>query len=162
MVILRRLNLTLINMALPYLPSGREILYVKFENVFLQEAKRIAETKSSDHAHPTGAVLVNENEIIGRGANVSTYHEKQGCRRKELKVPTGQGYELCEGCSPHNHAEQTAIADAKKGTAQEKIAGSDLYLWGHWWCCQSCWDSMIEADIKNVFLVEDAQERFKI
>ena len=142
-------------MKLPYLPDGREILYVDIDHPFLREARLYAEQYSSDHLHPTGAVIVRENEILGRGANISHYHEDHGCRRKELNIPTGQGYELCEGCSPKNHAEQTALKNASVD-----LSGSDLYLWGHWWCCQSCWEAMMKADIKNVFLVKDAQDKF--
>ena len=130
-------------MKIPYLPEGREILYVEADHAFLQEARLYAEEHSSDHLHPTGAVIVRENEVLGRGANVSHYHEDHGCRRKELNIPTGEGYELCKGCSPKNHAEQAAIADAQTRHSQEKIAEADLYLWGHWWCCESCWDCII-------------------
>ena len=141
---------------LPYVPEGREILYVEEGNRFMMAAKKAAEELSSDHAHPTGSVLVCGDEIVSRGANVSDYHEKHGCRRKELGVPTGQQYEVCEGCNPRNHAEQNALSEM-----QQYCKNTDLYLWGHWWCCESCWGKMIEAGIRNVYLVEGAEEKFK-
>ncbi len=139
----------------PYLPEGREILYVEADNEFMIAAREAAETLSSDHEHPTGVVIVCDEEIIARGANVSDYHEKHGCRRKELNIPTGEQYELCEGCDPRNHAEQVAISQM-----QEPCKNADVYLWGHWWCCKSCWKKMIEAGIQNVYLVEGAREKF--
>jgi len=115
----------------------------------------VAETESLDPDHATGAVLVREGEIIGAGANGSTYHEQHGCERKKQNIPTGEGYQLCGGCHPKNHAEQTAIRHC------ENPNQADLYLWGHWWCCESCWNAMIQADIKNVYLPEGAEGMFK-
>jgi len=139
----------------PYLPDGRQILHVPADNMFMQAAKLVAETESLDVAHKTGAVVVKDNNIIGAGANGSTWHDEYGCERKRKNIPTGEGYELCEGCHPKNHAEQTAIANC------EDPAGADIYLWGHWWCCQSCWARMIESGIVNVYLPEGASEMFK-
>jgi len=139
----------------PYLPDDREILYVPAENPFMQAAKLVAQTESLDPDHPTGAVIVKDDQIIGTGANGSTWHDTNGCERKRLKIPTGEGYELCEGCHPKHHAEQTAIANCKNPKE------SNIYLWGHWWCCQSCWDTMIAADIKNVYLPAGATEMFR-
>ncbi len=122
----------------------------------MQAAKLVAETESLDADHQTGAVIVKDGNIIGAGANGSTWHETHGCERKRQNVPTGEGYELCQGCHPKNHAEQTAIA-----SCEDSPSGADLYLWGHWWCCQSCWGKMIEADIANVYLAEGATEKFQ-
>jgi dCMP deaminase len=141
---------------LPYLPTGKEILFVPETNTFIKEAKNVAGTLSRDTAHPTGAVIVLDGKIIGRGANGSDYHEKNGCERKKQNIPTGEKYELCPGCDPKNHAEQTALKNCVK-----LLKGADLYLWGHWWCCESCWGKMIQAGIKNVFLVEKAEEKFR-
>lgn len=135
---------------LPYLPKSREILYVSTENKFMQAAKKVAETKSLDASFKTGAVIVKDGEIIGKGANGSDFHKKFGCVRKFFHIKTGQKYWLCSGCSPKNHAEQSAISDAKYRGISTK--GADLYLWGHWWCCQGCWEKMIEAEIENVYL----------
>jgi dCMP deaminase len=140
----------------PYLPEGREILYVEADNEFMMAAREVAETLSSDHKHPTGVVIVQNGNIVGSGANVSHYHEKHGCRRKELNIPTGEGYELCEGCDPKNHAEQVAISQM-----QGDCKNADIYLWGHWWCCESCWNRMIEAGIGNVYLLQGARELFE-
>jgi len=73
-------------------------------------------------------------------------------------IPTGQQYELCEGCHPKNHSEPRAIADAKKNGHDTK--GADLYLWGHWWACETCWQTMIAAGIKNFYLMEGSEKLF--
>ncbi len=139
-------------MTLPYLPKDREILYVSEEHPFLQAAKETAITQSQDPAHPTGAVLVKGDEIIGRGANGNDHHEKNGCERKRQNIPTGEGYDLCMGCAPTSHAEQSAICDAK--AQGHDTNGADCYLYGHWWACESCWNAMIAAGIRNVYLCE--------
>ena len=145
-------------MNLPYLPTGYKIHYVPADNKFIIAAQKIAKKLSFDPKHPTGTVIVRNGKIIGRGANGSNYHEKYGCKRKELGISTGEKYDLCPGCSPIHHAEQKAIQNVqKKG---EKTDGADLYLWGHWWCCKSCWNCMIDAKIRDIYLIENAYEQF--
>ncbi len=141
---------------LPYLPLGWEVLYVPVENEFMMEARKSADILSTDVSHPTGAVVVKDGIIIGRGANSALFHKWVGCVRKGLRkffpVPSGKMYWTCFGCSPKFHAEQQALRDAKKKGHSSK--GADLYLWGHWWCCESCWGKMIDSGITRVFLEE--------
>jgi deoxycytidylate deaminase len=143
---------------LPYLPTGKEILYVEPDHEFMLLAKNVAKQGSLDLLHPTGAVLVKNGKPIGAGANGSVFHTHLGCVRKLLRVPTGKSYFLCGGCSPKNHAEQKAIKEAQSKKLSPK--GADIYLWGHWWCCESCWQTMITAGIKNVYLPKGAWEEF--
>ncbi len=147
---------------LPYLPLGWEVHYVAEDNPWMKEACLSAGTLSTDANHPTGAVIVQNDEIIGRGANASVFHDRIGCVRQMLRnfipVPSGKMYWTCRGCSPRFHAEQNAIRDAKKKGHQTK--GADLYLWGHWWCCESCWEKILDANIERVFLAKDAKEKF--
>ena len=146
------------NIKYPYIPKGRVILYVQGDNKYMQEAKEYARLNSLDKVVQTGSVIVKNGEIIGRGANDSSYHETHECERVKQKIPTGQGYELCEGCHPKNHSEPKAIKNAKeKGN---DTTGADLYLWGHWWCCEPCWEQMISAGIKNVYLLENSEVFF--
>ena len=142
----------------PYLPEGRKILYVPADNPFMQAAKEYAREHSLDKAMPNAAVIVRNGEIIAAGANGSDYHDKHGCKRAKLGLPSGQGYDLCEGCSPKNHGEATAIRNAQENGID--VEGADLYLWGHWWCCEDCWNAMIDAGIRNVYLLEDSWELF--
>lgn len=142
----------------PYLPEGKSILYVPISNAFMQEAKKFAKENSLDKMMPNASVIVKNGEIIAKGANGSDYHNTHECERIKQNIPTGQGYELCEGCHPKNHGEPRAIKNAKDNN--KDINGADVYLWGHWWCCEPCWGKMIEAGIKDVFLMEDSEILF--
>lgn len=142
----------------PYIPDGRTIEYVPADNEFMQRAKEVARTESKDKAMPNASVIVKNGEIIGEGANGSDWHEDNGCERVKLNMPSGQGYELCEGCHPKNHSEPTAIADAVE--QNNDTEGADLYLWGHWWCCEPCWGSIKAAGVSQIYLIEDSEVLF--
>lgn len=142
----------------PYLPEGRTILYVPESNPYMQEAKRFTKENSLDKVMPNGSVIVKNGKIVVEGANGSIYHDTHECERIKQNIPTGQGYELCEGCHPKNHGETSAVKIAKEKNID--INGADLYLWGHWWCCEPCWNRMIEAGIKDVYLMEDSEILF--
>lgn len=144
--------------AYPYLPEGRTIEYVASDNEYMQAARSVAEEQSLDSAMPTGTVIVKDGEVIGRGANGSDYHKTNECERVKQNIPTGQGYELCEGCHPKNHSEPRAINDAIVNGHDTE--GADAYLWGHWWCCEPCWTSMIRAGIDKVILMDNSEILF--
>ena len=143
---------------MPFVPKNLNILFVGSENFYMRKAKNVADKMSLDFEHPTGAVIYNvgkgtaNGEIIGVGANGSKLHVKSGCERKRRGSKSGEDYDLCEGCQPHNHAEQKAIADAIKNGNQEKMVGATLFLWGHWWACPSCCEKMEAAGIVDVIL----------
>lgn len=142
----------------PYLPEGRTIEYVPADNLFMKAARDYAKIHSLDTVMPGAAVIVKDDKIIGMGANGSDYHETHECDRVKLGCKSGEGYELCEGCHPKNHSEPSAIADAVQ--AGQDTAGADLYLWGHWWCCQPCWETMIDSGINHVYLLEGSEKLF--
>ncbi|MEI6304426.1 MAG: deaminase [Candidatus Taylorbacteria bacterium] len=153
----------------PYMPEGRSVEYVSSNNLYMKEAMKLCEEKSTDTQHPTGAVVVRDGVILGKGANQSaiknskllTFHKERFCVRRLLKIPSGQKYWLCPGCaSCRQHAESRAVKDAISRHGGGKVRGADLYLYGHWWCCKPCWDRMIKAGISRVFLVEGATELF--
>lgn len=150
----------------PYLPAGRQIFHVGEDNFFMQEAKKIRNADSTDLMNPTGAVIVKNEKIIARAANkakienpkILKLHSKY-CIRRILKIPSGKAYFLCPGCADHKqHAEFRVVNQALKDGLP--TAGADLYLYGHWWCCESCWDKMIKHGIKNVYLLENAHNIF--
>lgn len=149
------------NVAYPFLPEDRSISYVSEENEYMQAAREVALEESLDDTHPTGSVVVQDADVIGRGANGSNYHDENGCVRADLKeqglVESGEGYELCEGCHPKNHSEPTALQDV---SAEYDTEDADLYLWGHWWVCEPCWDAVEDAGIDDVYLMEDSEELF--
>ena len=142
----------------PYLPTGRSFIYVDENDPFMREAKVWAKEHSQDKLMPNTSLIVKGGSIIGRGANGSDYHEKHGCDRVRRGIPSGHGYELCEGCHPRNHGEPRAIADALANG--HDTVGADLYLWGHWWCCEPCWNAMLEAGINDVYLLEGSEKLF--
>ncbi len=142
----------------PYMPEGKSFIYVTDNDPFIVAAKIFAINNSSDKIMPNASVIVKNGKIIGIGANCSDYHEKNECQRVKLKIPTGQGYELCEGCHPKNHSEPTAIRTAI--SSGHDIAGSSLYLWGHWWCCKPCWELIGQSGIDKVYLLLDSQKLF--
>ena len=155
------------NINYPYLPDGREIIQVGLENRYMSLAKVVCDSKSTDIAHPTGAVVVKDGEVIGEWANQSVLRNKKMlelhksfCIRRLLKIKTGTRYWLCPGCASHKyHAESGAVSDALRKGFDTK--GADLYLYGHWWCCKPCWDTMIKNGIKNVFVLKDSETLFK-
>lgn len=154
----------------PYIPEGRSILFAPPDNPFILHSKDYALKYSTDQNHPTGAVVVKNDAILGEASNQSGYrkkllieaHKKWFCIRKWFKVKSGTKYWLCPGCATSkNHAETRACVDAIKKCGKEKVLGADLYLWGHWWCCKPCWDTMIKSGIKNVYLQEGSEITFK-
>ncbi len=144
----------------PYLPEGGKIHYVDRSDKFVQAAKRFAKDNSLDENMPTGSVVVYQGKVVGYGANGSDYHNKYGCERVKRGIPTGQGYELCEGCHPKNHSEPKAIKNAKETHPDADLTKAALYLWGHWWLCEPCWNAIKKAGIRDVYLVADSNKHF--
>jgi deoxycytidylate deaminase len=142
----------------PYAPEGRTTKYVSADNLYMKMAREYAKRHSLDRVMPNAVILVRDHEILGRGANGNNYHQSNECQRIARGIATGEGYELCEGCHPKNHGEQSAIANARSKGRDTR--GADLYLWGHWWCCKSCWQLMIEAGIEEVYLLEGSEKLF--
>lgn len=147
------------NPTYPYLPEGRTLLFVPLSNTWIQAAKEVADTETGCSWWPTGAVIVRDGTIVGKSANKGTFTFP--CPRVENNSKSGEDYHFCkEVCEieEYSHAEYGAVLDAKRKGNQ--TSGSDIYLFGHWWCCEPCWNKMIEAGIKNVYLVENAHEIF--
>jgi len=142
----------------PYMPEAGRIVYEPADNVFMQTAKAYARAHSLDKIMPNCSLLVKDGKIIGRGANGSTYHDTHECERVKCGIPTGQGYELCEGCHPKNHGEPKAIADAL--AHGHDVRGAEVYMWGHWWCCEPCWNAMLEHEITTAHLLANSEKLF--
>lgn len=150
----------------PYLPAGHDILYVPADNLFMEEAKKM-QSVSTDAKNPIGIVLVKDGQIIAKASNMSKLtnpklikiHSKY-CLRRLLRVPSGKGYWLCPGCATSKqHSEYRLMAEAKKNKID--TTGADVYMYGHWWCCESCWKELLKGKIRDVYLVEKAWELFK-
>lgn len=142
----------------PYLPEEKKILYVSESNEYMLLAREYAEKYRSNLEQSGAAIVVKNKKVVGIGALGNNSTHIKGCERIKHNMPTGEGYDLCEGCSPKFHSEASAVRDAEeKG---ENILDTDLYLWGHWWCCKDCWEAMIKAGIKNVYLLENSEILF--
>lgn len=145
---------------LPYAPEKGIIQYVVANNPFMRAAQAYACKYSLDATMPTGSIIVLHNRIVGRGANGSDYHKSHECERVKRGSLTGQDYELCPGCHPHNHSEVRAIENALILTEPAELSEAILYLWGHWWCCKDCWDQLLAVDIKLAYLLEQSEVLF--
>jgi deoxycytidylate deaminase len=138
----------------PFLPAGRTILYVGLDDPFMRVAKELWAVGGCVK-QPTAAVVVKNGKIIGQGTNA-------GIRVLECPrwgSPTGTNYGPCKDiCKQEGHAEAMAVKNALK--KDHDIQGADLYLYGHWWCCQNCWETMIRAGIKDVYLFTNSWNLF--
>lgn len=140
----------------PYLPEGREYLYVPESNKFMQAAKLAAQSHGC-RKHATGAVAVKDGEIIATGNNAGTFVKI--CPRVYKGFGTGEGYRFCkEYCLQEGHAEVVLCNFARKNKIN--LNGADLYLYGHWWMCQNCWDYIIKAGLNKTYLVKGSETLF--
>jgi len=144
----------------PYMHEQGEILYVDENNFYMQFAKEFARQRSLDKVMPNCSVVVLNGEIVGAAANGSDFHENNPCERIALGSKTGEDYDKCEGCHPKNHGEPKAVADAQEFIGSERLEGAEVYLYGHYWCCEPCWQSMIDAGITKVNLLEGSEILF--
>lgn len=120
---------------------------------YLEIAKAVSK-RSTCIRRQYGAVIVKDDQIVSTGYNGSPRDEVNccdvgKCKREEMKIPSGERYELCEAV----HAEQNAIINA----GREKTIGSTLYLYGSEKGkkidakpCLICSRMIINAGIENV------------
>jgi deoxycytidylate deaminase len=142
----------------PYIHPQGKIIYLNKDNNFLQKAKELA-TASGCVKQPTGAVIIANKQIVASGSNAGL--RVNVCPRVIEKCPTGTGYHHCKiTCQQEGHAELMAAADFRKKGLVGQIA--ELYLWGHWWCCEPCWQAMVDVGITTVYLQEGATEEFDL
>lgn len=140
------------------------ISYVPLSNEFMQVAYQYAKKKHATKGLTDGvkkmtitsATLVKDGKIIGQGCNGDGWHQDNNrCVRIEKNMQTGVGYEECPGCESNHHAERSAFLHAT-----EDAVGAELYLYGHWWICISCWNAITEKKIKHIYLLENAENLF--
>jgi len=97
-----------------------------WDNYFLEIAK-VVSSRSTCLRRRYGAVIVKDNVIISTGYNgaprdLDNCIDLQKCKRKELNIPSGERYELCEAV----HAEQNAIINAPP----ERMKDATIYIAG--------------------------------
>ncbi len=143
---------------LPYLPQGRRQLEVEATNPFMAQAlSKVQEMDGKGANRAACSAIVKDGKLIGIGCNSSLH--RTFCPRKALGISTGQGYELCpDFCHSRNHSESAAIRDAR--TKGMDTTGADVYMAGHWWACEPCWSTMIEAGVRDLYVIKDADELY--
>ncbi len=97
-----------------------------WDNYFIEIAK-VVSSRSTCLRRKYGAVIVKDRVIVSTGYNGSPRGmvnciDTGKCTRKELNIPSGERYELCEAV----HAEQNAIVNAPP----ERMKGSTIYIAG--------------------------------
>jgi dCMP deaminase len=97
-----------------------------WDDYFIEIAK-VVSSRGTCLRRTYGAVIVKDKVIISTGYNGSPRGmenciDTQKCTRKELNIPSGERYELCEAV----HAEQNAIINAPP----ERMKGATIYIAG--------------------------------
>ena len=97
-----------------------------WEEYFIEIAK-VVSTRSTCLRRRYGAVIVKDHVIVSTGYNgaprgSANCVDRGICRRKELNVPAGERYELCEAV----HAEQNAIING----SPERMKDGSIYIAG--------------------------------
>lgn len=133
-------------------------------NYYLDIAESILERSTCLRRH-YGAVIVKNDEIISTGYNGAPRGranciDLKKCIRDELKVPSGEKYELCRSV----HAEQNAIISASR----KDLLESTLYLVGkeaktdkytkYNRPCTMCTRFIINAGIKKLVIRDNKNE----
>ena len=115
-----------------------------------------------------GAIIVKNDEILSTGYNGAprgrvNCSELGYCNREQLRIPSGQRYELCRSV----HAEANAIISASR----RDMIGSTLYLVGrdaqthelltNATSCSMCRRQVINAGIERV-IIRTGEDTFSI
>jgi deoxycytidylate deaminase len=144
----------------PYMPEGRHLKYVPVDNHFMQHAALACNQCAGDPLYPVGIVLVKDGEVIARAGN--GFNKGPGqvhvCPRIVHECPSGTGYELCNLHDSPGHSERMVVEEAKRLGVD--VTGADAYMYGHWWACEPCWTALIDAGINDLYVTDDAHERF--
>jgi dCMP deaminase len=96
-------------------------------NEYFLEIAKVVSSRSTCLRRRYGAVIVKDNVIVSTGYNGAPRGsvncvDRGSCRRKELNVPAGERYELCEAV----HAEQNAIING----SPERMKEATIYIAG--------------------------------
>lgn len=128
------------------------------ENYYLDIADSVLE-RSTCLRRKYGAIIVRNDEIISTGYNGAPRGRRNCsdlgfCMRENLKIPSGERYELCRSV----HAEANAIISAPR----RDMIGATLYLAGRdsknnqlladAMCCSMCKRQIINAGIDRVVI----------
>lgn len=133
-------------------------------NYYLDIAETVLE-RSTCLRRMYGAIIVQQDEIIATGYNGAPRGRANcadlgGCTREDLKIPSGERYELCRSA----HAEANAIISARRSD----MIGATLYLacrdgktgelLSGTSSCSMCRRLIINAGIEKVIIRENQTE----
>jgi len=128
------------------------------ENYYLDIAQTVLERSTCLRRH-YGAIIVRNDEIVATGYNGAprgraNCNELGYCVREQLKIPSGERYELCRSV----HAEANAIISASRN----ECIGATLYLvgrdaatgslLGNATSCSMCRRTIINSGIERVVI----------
>lgn len=148
------------NINYPYMPPDRHIRYTSIDDPFMTLAGKAREECAGDPLYPVGIVLVKDGAVIARAGNGFNRGPGQVhvCPRIVLECPSGTGYDLCPLHDAPGHSERMVLEEAARLGLD--VQGADAYMFGHWWACEPCWIGLIEAGIRDLYVVDDSHERF--
>src|SRR4030067_1405064 len=97
-----------------------------WDNYFIEIAK-VVSSRSTCLRRKYGALIVKDRVIVSTGYNgsprgMTNCIDTGKCTRKELNIPSGERYELCEAV----HAEQNAIING----SPERMKDAVIYIAG--------------------------------
>ena len=128
------------------------------ENYYLDIAQTVLERSTCLRRH-YGAIIVRNDEIVATGYNGAprgraNCSELGYCVREQMKIPSGERYELCRSV----HAEANAIISASRN----ECIGATLYLVGRQAAsgevmhdatsCSMCRRTIINSGIERVVI----------
>ena len=140
---------------------------ISWDEYFMQMAELTAK-RSTCLRRQVGAVIVKDKRIMTTGYNGAprgriNCTDAGRCARVEMKIPSGERYELCRSV----HAEANAIISASR----RDMIGSILYLVGrdavtkelltNATSCSMCRRQIINAGIAKV-IIRTGKDKFKI
>ena len=138
-----------------------QLLVLDWTNNYFEIWKEYAEKYSSDPVFKLASIIVKDDIIIWKWSNISTFHEKNWCNRKDKNwksmYKSWEWYEKCSWCNPKtSHSEPNSIKRCIKEWNEKKLKGSILFLYWHFWPCPSCWEYCKKYWIKNIIVQKSA------
>jgi dCMP deaminase len=107
--------------------NGRALLKRPSWDEYFIEIAKVVSSRSTCIRRRYGAVIVKDQVIVSTGYNGAPRGSMNcidlgTCKRKELNIPSGERYELCEAV----HAEQNAIVNG----SPERMKDATIYIAG--------------------------------
>lgn len=144
----------------PYMPPDRHLKYVPADHPFMQAAAQARDERAGDPLWPVGIVAVKDGVVVARAGNGFNrgHQENHICPRIVLECKSGEGYDLCQVHDPPGHSEPELVKAMREAGIETE--GADAYMYGHWWACEPCWKALTDAGFRDLYVAEDAHERF--